>query len=90
MVYIDDVEIKHYCHWQVDRRHALYRGHEALRDLLGREDAKGMELLSNLRELEEKCVEDMEELLGSFEETAYAKVACIFQHMADIELNFYK
>ena len=49
-----------------------------------------MELLSNLRELEEKCVEDMEELLGNFEETAYAKVACIFQHMAEIELNFYK
>nr|KAG5698746.1 hypothetical protein BaRGS_032165 [Batillaria attramentaria] len=75
---------------QVDRRHALYRGHETLRELLGKEDAKGIALLGNLRELEEKCVEDMEELLGNFEESTYHKVAAIFQHMTDIELNFYK
>nr|KAG5689042.1 hypothetical protein BaRGS_006438 [Batillaria attramentaria] len=75
---------------QVDRRHALYRGHETLRELLGKEDAKGIALLGNLRELEEKCVEDMEELLGNFEESTYHKVAAIFQHMTDIEHNFYK
>ena len=75
---------------QVDRRHALYRGHEKLRELLDKEDARGVMLLGNLRALEEKCVEDMEEHLGNFDERVYAKVACIFQHMADIELNFYK
>lgn len=75
---------------QVDRRHALYKGHEFLRELLGREDAKGVALLSNLRELEEKCVEDMEEHMGHFDESAFSKVACIFQHMAELELNFYK
>ncbi|KAK7109985.1 hypothetical protein V1264_013929 [Littorina saxatilis] len=75
---------------EVDRRHALFKGHETLREMLGREDSKGIELLSNLRELEDKCVEDMEELLGNFEESAYAKVACIFKHMSEIELNFYK
>ncbi|XP_025095928.1 secernin-2-like isoform X3 [Pomacea canaliculata] len=75
---------------QVDRRHALYRGHETLRDMLGREDPKGMALLENLRELEEKCVEDMEETLICWQEENAAKVAHIFQHMANLELNFYK
>ncbi|XP_076461075.1 secernin-2-like [Babylonia areolata] len=75
---------------QVDRRHALYRGHETLRELLDQEDAKGTALLANLRELEDKCVDDMEELLKKFDEHANARVACIFQHMAEIELNFYK
>lgn len=75
---------------QVDRRHALYRGHETLRDMLGREDPKGMALLENLRELEEKCVEDMEETLICWQEENAAKVAHIFQHMANLELNFYE
>jgi hypothetical protein len=75
---------------QVDRRHALFKGHESLRELVGRENPKGLMLLSNLQELEDKCVEDVEEHLNNFDESAFAKVACIFQHMADLELNFYK
>ncbi|KAL8560920.1 hypothetical protein ACOMHN_035860 [Nucella lapillus] len=75
---------------QVDRRHALYRGHETLRELLGQEAARGLTVLGQLRELEQQCVQDMDELLSNFSQHAHAKVAAIFQHMAHIELNFYK
>ncbi|XP_071158909.1 secernin-3-like isoform X1 [Mytilus edulis] len=74
----------------VDRRHALYKGHENFVKLLNTENPMGLMISQNLKELEDKCVEDMMEILQNFDENSCKKVSQIFKHMCNIELNFYK
>ncbi|CAG2193152.1 SCRN [Mytilus edulis] len=74
----------------VDRRHALYKGHENFVKLLNTENSMGLMISQNLKELEDKCVEDMMEILQNFDENSCKKVSQIFKHMCNIELNFYK
>lgn len=74
----------------VDRRHALYKGHENFVKLLETENPMGLMVSENLKELEDKCIEDMMEILQNFDENSCKKVAEIFKHMCNIEINFYK
>lgn len=75
---------------RVDRRHDLYKGHEKLIQFLESDNEKAMKMVQNLKELETKCVDDMEEILGSFNDALSAKVSQFFDHMCSMELNFYK
>ncbi|KAJ8313516.1 hypothetical protein KUTeg_008077 [Tegillarca granosa] len=74
---------------QVDRQHKLNKGHENLLKLLEKEDPSGKMVLKNIQELETKCLEDMDEILKNFDEKSCTKVSQIFDHMCNIELNFY-
>ena len=74
---------------RVDRRHELYKEHDKLFSLIRRGD-KGKEILKNIQELENNCIGDIEEIMKSYGEQSFSKVANIFEHMCDIEMNFYK
>ena len=90
--YGDDDPVKKKPRFQkrVDRKHELYRHHEKFNNLVEKDDPKGQMILENLRELESKCLEDMNEFLNNFDENAFAKVSEIFKHIANMEMNFYK
>ena len=53
-------------------------------------DAHGEMILTQLQELEKNCIGDMGDVVKAFDDKSAARVAQIFQHMAEIELNFYK
>lgn len=74
----------------VDRRHELYKQHEKLVDLVQKEDQKAASVLQNIRELESNCIADVEEMLNMFDASSFVKVSQLFEHMANIETNFYK
>ena len=74
----------------VDRRHELYKGHETFASLLRRGDSKGQMIQKNLQELENNCIGDVDEILKNYDEHSYSKVANLFEHMCEIEMNFYK
>ena len=73
----------------VDRRHPLYIAHGKLRSKLDKGDAKAKALLSQIRELEEFCVSDVNEVSASVDPASAARVLDIFKHMVDLEMNFY-
>lgn len=75
---------------KVDRRHELYKAHEKLTEMLVSDEAKAMRTFQNIKELENNCVADLEEILQSFDESSNAKVSELFSHMSSMELNFYK
>lgn len=74
----------------VDRKHELYKSHEKLLELLGADDSTARMVLQNLQELENNCIGDVEEILTKYTEESFLKVANLFKHMCDIEMNFYK
>ena len=74
----------------VDRGHELYKGHLKLVDLLGKDDPTANMVLENIRELENNCIGDVEEILNNYTEESFSRVATLFKHMCDIEMNFYK
>lgn len=86
----DPVQVQPRFETTVDRRHSLYKGHENFMNMLENENPMGQMVSQNLKELEDKCIEDMMEMLHSFDENSYKKVYEIFKHMCNIEMNFYK
>ncbi|XP_005104829.1 secernin-2 [Aplysia californica] len=74
---------------QSETGHALYRGHKRLCMLMDSQEEKGHSVLKQLRELENKCCEDVDEIVASYSEASFPKLKQIFQHMASMELNFY-
>jgi secernin len=76
----------------VDRQHPLWRAHQHFLALLERDDPKGTMLLSQIREMEAHSTKDLEDLVkqGKLDAKASAKLGAMFQHMVDLELNFYK
>ena len=74
----------------VDRRHPLYKGQQKLLDYLGKDDPKGAMIVQNIKDLELNCIADIDEILKNFDESSFSKVKQLFEHMCNIELNFYK
>ncbi|KAK3109126.1 hypothetical protein FSP39_023532 [Pinctada imbricata] len=74
----------------VDRKHPLWLSHEKFQEKLNTMDPIGEMVLENIKELESKCMEDMEEMMSNFDESGALKAAEIFMHIASIEINFYK
>lgn len=86
----DPVKIKPRFQEHVDRAHPLVKGHQKFLNLLERDELQGHMIKENLRELEQNCLEDIKEVLSQFSEQSYVKLANMFSHMCDIEMNFYK
>ena len=74
----------------VDRKHELYKEHQKLLALTRRGDKKSQTILKNIQELENNCIGDIAEIMKNYDEQSFSKVANIFEHMCDIEMNFYK
>ena len=64
---------------RVDRRHELYKAQQ-----------KGKAIRKNLHDLENNCIDDVSEILKNYDEQNYSKVANLFDHMCEMEINFYK
>ncbi|KAH3720476.1 secernin-3-like [Dreissena polymorpha] len=75
---------------KVERRHPLYIAHEKLLTLQVQNEAKASAIVKNVRDLELNCVADMDEVLKCFDESSYSKVNELFEHMSNMESNFYK
>lgn len=74
----------------VDRRHALWKAHEKLISMLGEGSSKGSMILEQMLMMEAHCVADMDEVVRNFDDGAKTRVANIFKHMVELEMNFYK
>ncbi|XP_059155680.1 secernin-2-like isoform X2 [Physella acuta] len=74
---------------QAEKGHALYRGHKKLCNLMDTQEEKGHCVLAQLRELEKKCCEDVDEIVANYNEASFPKLKQIFQHLATMEINFY-
>lgn len=69
--------------------HALYCGHRRLCNLMDTQEEKGHTVLGQLQQLENKCAEDVDEILANYSPESFPKIRNIFQHMASMEINFY-
>ncbi|RUS75212.1 hypothetical protein EGW08_017028 [Elysia chlorotica] len=69
--------------------HALYRGHRRLCNLMDTQEEKGHSVLGQLQQLENKCAEDVDDILANYNPESFPKLRNIFQHMASMEINFY-
>lgn len=69
--------------------HALYRSHKRLCNLMDSHEEKGHTVLAQLRELEKKCCEDVDEIIANYSEASFPKLRQVFKHMASMEINFY-
>ena len=76
----------------VDRAHKLWSAHNKLVQLLeGSDEAgRGSAMLAQIRELEQHCISDMDDINDISDDKTTARVAPIFMHMVEIEMNFYK
>ena len=75
---------------RVDRRHDLYTEQEKVSRLLNRGYAKGKAILKNIQDLENNCIDDVGEIMKNYDEQNYSKVAHLFDHMCEMEINFYR
>jgi hypothetical protein len=74
--------------------HALWIAHKRFASRLSAGDKKSESVLANIRELEQKCFEDVGELIlgePSLQESGGKgeQVSSLFEHMVDLEVNFY-
>ena len=75
--------------------HSLWIAHRRFTSRLDAGDKKSESVLANIRELEQKCFEDIDELIHGEPSSASAnsakneQVMSLFEHMVDLEINFY-
>ncbi|NWJ00691.1 SCRN2 protein, partial [Crypturellus undulatus] len=75
---------------KVDRRHELYRRHEAALRLMESDPEQGRRLQETLRELERQGLEAAAALLAGTEAPGPAELAELFLDCVETELKFYK
>jgi hypothetical protein len=70
--------------------HQLWAAHRRFLLLLDAGDVKMESVLTNIRELEHQCFGDVNELIkGEMSEQSSSRFASLFEHMVDLEINFY-
>uniref|UniRef100_A0A8C9EMJ7 Secernin-2 n=1 Tax=Pavo cristatus TaxID=9049 RepID=A0A8C9EMJ7_PAVCR len=74
----------------VDRRHELYRRHQAALELMEKDQERGQELLQTLRDLEKQGLEAVNALLEGNEAPRPEELAELFFDCVDAEMKFYK
>ncbi|XP_068516781.1 secernin-2 [Anas acuta] len=74
----------------VDRRHELYRRHQAALELMERDQEQGQKLQQTLRDLERQGLEAVNALLGGDVAPRPEELAELFFDCVDAELKFYK
>ncbi|XP_002740786.1 secernin-2-like [Saccoglossus kowalevskii] len=84
----DPVKVKPRFQKKVDRRHELWKAHEYARKLLDEGKAEGDDLWKTMRELEEQCIEGVDEFLkgGEVDES---EVEELFLDCIEAEIKFY-
>ena len=70
--------------------HALWEAHEQLVQWMDCGEEKADMLMIQMQQLEMMTVQDMADVMKNYDDKAIAKVAQIFQHMVNLEMNFYK
>ncbi|NXJ96989.1 SCRN2 protein, partial [Corythaixoides concolor] len=73
----------------VDRRHELYRRHQAALELMERDQERGRKLLQTLRDLEKQGLEGMNALLGGTVAPRPEELADLFFDCVEAEMKFY-
>ncbi|KFP06792.1 Secernin-2, partial [Calypte anna] len=73
----------------VDRRHELYRRHQAALELMERDQDRGQKLLETLRGLEQQGLEGMKELLEGRVAPAPQELSDLFFDCVEAEMKFY-
>ncbi|KFO72616.1 Secernin-2, partial [Cuculus canorus] len=73
----------------VDRRHELYRRHQAALELMEKDQEQGQKLLETLRELEKQGLEGMNALLGGAVSPHPEELADLFFDCVEAEMKFY-
>ncbi|NWU88053.1 SCRN2 protein, partial [Onychorhynchus coronatus] len=73
----------------VDRRHELYRWHQAALELMEQDQERGQKLLETLQELEKQGLEGMKALLEGTETPHPEELADLFFDCVEAELKFY-
>ncbi|NXM62919.1 SCRN2 protein, partial [Illadopsis cleaveri] len=73
----------------VDRRHELYRRHQAALELMERDPERGQQLLQALRELEQQGLQGMQELLQGTASPRPEELADLFFDCVEAEMKFY-
>ncbi|NXY18484.1 SCRN2 protein, partial [Atrichornis clamosus] len=73
----------------VDRRHELYRRHQAALELMEQDQERGQELLETLQELEKQGLEGMKELLEGTVRPCPEELADLFFDCVEAEMKFY-
>lgn len=74
----------------VDRRHELYRRHQAALELMDRDQEQGQKLQQTLRDLERQGLEAVNALLGGDVSPSPEELAELFFDCVDAEMKFYK
>nr|XP_047906771.1 secernin-2 [Anser cygnoides] len=74
----------------VDRRHELYRRHQAALELMDRDQEQGQKLQQTLRDLERQGLEAVNALLGGDVAPSPEELAELFFDCVDAEMKFYK
>ncbi|KAI6072446.1 Secernin-2 [Aix galericulata] len=74
----------------VDRRHELYRRHQAALELMERDQEQGQKLQQTLRDLERQGLEAANALLGGDVAPRPEELAELFFDCVDAEMKFYK
>ena len=72
--------------------HPLWKAHQKFVGHLEGGDSRAEGVLQNMKELGTNCLDDLEEVMrnGGADSTATtSRVASLFQHMVDLEMNFY-
>ncbi|NWH67903.1 SCRN2 protein, partial [Geococcyx californianus] len=73
----------------VDRRHELYRRHQAALELMEKDQERGQKLLETLQELEKQGLEGMNALLGGTVAPHPEELADLFFDCVEAEMKFY-
>ncbi|NXT76881.1 SCRN2 protein, partial [Zapornia atra] len=74
---------------RVDRRHELYRRHQAALELMERDEEQGHRLLAALRKLEKQGLEGINALLGGAVAPRPEELADLFFDCVEAEMKFY-
>ena len=74
----------------VARETPLWAAHEKLRTWSREGAARGSTVSDHMRMMEAHCVDDMDDVVKNMDDRAQARVAGIFEHMVELEMNFYK
>ncbi|KAF1580880.1 Secernin-2, partial [Eudyptes moseleyi] len=73
----------------VDRRHELYRRHQAALELMEKDQERGQKLLQTLRDLEKQGLEGMNALLAGMVAPRPEELADLFFDCVEAEMKFY-
>ncbi|XP_054032728.1 secernin-2 [Dryobates pubescens] len=74
---------------RVDRRHQLYRRHQAALEMMEEDQEKGQKLLQTLRDLEQQGLEGVKALLGGRVTPSPEELADLFFDCVEAEMKFY-